>query len=434
MKGDFDVESRLRSYAQLFRREANPRIDLAEALTAGVRQRSPRPPGPIAMVRAIAMAGGVLLAGLIIAFGVLQLRTFSHKPPTPPITLHTSTPSATPEPTTSLSPTASPTASPSASSSSGCARAESYGLLISSGSINLISPRGCVGATVAFRDAAVPLCADGLPSVVPPPVSASDDKVYYRDGDTQIRFIAPDGTSGAVTTVPGGTARVSFFSVSPDDRRIAVMVEDFAPAATIELSLYVEDLRGGHRTNLYSATIHKAGGDTTMWPVGWHQGNLVVATVPACSSSPVYHPSAWRVLDASTGAEVAHIDTSNCFSRLTPSPAGVVCFDSVNLDSRRYDWTGAMTSHQPQSFQSITQSPQLSPSGQDYFIDRDGDWWAQAWAGGSGMRGTVQGRPACQWINDSAIMTPDSVVAYPSATVTPLPLAGQCAGRLPGGL
>jgi hypothetical protein len=269
--------------------------------------------------------------------------------------------------------------------------------------------------------------------VLPPPVSASDDKVYYRDGDTQIRFIAPDGTSGAVTTVPGGATRVSFFSVSPDDRRIAVLSEDFAPAATIEVSLYVEDLGGGHRTNLFSATIHKSGGDTTMWPVGWHQGRLVVAMVLACSASPVYHPSAWRVLDASSGAEIAHIDTSTCNSRLTPSPAGVVCFDAVRVESRGYDWTGTMTAHAAQSFQSIKESPQLSPSGQAYFIDRDGDWWAQTWGGESGT-GTMQGRPACQWINDSAIMTADSVVAYPSGAVTSLGLVGECAGRLPGGL
>ena len=89
-----------------------------------------------------------------------------------------------------------------------------------------------------MRAASVPSCVNGPQAVVPPPVSASDDKVYYRDGDTQIRFIAPDGTSGAVTSVPGGTARVSFFSVTPDDRRIAVLAEDFTPATMIELSAW----------------------------------------------------------------------------------------------------------------------------------------------------------------------------------------------------
>ena len=341
-----------------------------------------------------------------------------------------STPTASPR----ASAAASPTASPSASSASVCARAASYGLLITSDSLNLISPRGCVGATVPLRAASVPSCVNGPQAVVPPPVSASDDKVYYRDGDTQIRFIAPDGTSGAVTSVPGGTARVSFFSVTPDDRRIAVLAEDFTPATMIEWRLYVEDLRGGHRIDLSSGTIHKSESDTTMWPVGWHQGQLVVAVVPACSPAPIYHPAAWRVLDASTGAEVARIDTGSCYSRLIPSPAGVLCFDAVNLDSRRYDWSGNMTSHQGQPFQSLKESPQLSPSGEDYFLDRDGDWWAQVWSGGSGMRTPIKGRPACQWINDTAIMSPDSVIAYPSAAVTALGLVGECAGRLPGGL
>ena len=347
--------------------------------------------------------------------------------------LHAAT-TAAPTASPSASATASPTTSASASSAPVCARAQSYGLLISSGSLDLISPLGCIGAAVAVRPAAAHSCGEGLAAVVPSPVSASDNKVYYRDGDTQIRFIAPDGTSGTVTTVPGGAAKISVFSVSPDDRRIAVLVEDFAPASTIQLNLYVEDLRGGHRTDLYSGTIQKSAADATMWPVGWHQGKMVIAMVPACSASAVFHPSAWRVLDASTGAEVARIDTSSCYSRLTPSPAGVVCFDAVNLDSRRYDWSGTMTSHQGQPFQSINQSPQLSPAGQDYFIDRDGDWWAQQWNGGSGIKTPVQGRAACQWINDSAILSPDSVIVYPSAAVTALGLSGECAGRLPGGL
>jgi len=67
MKKDFDVENRLRRYAQAFRREANPRLDLAAGLMAGVRQGTPRPQGPRTMVPSFAMAGGVLLAGILIA-------------------------------------------------------------------------------------------------------------------------------------------------------------------------------------------------------------------------------------------------------------------------------------------------------------------------------------------------------------------------------
>src|SRR5437667_7169362 len=99
--------------------------------------------------------------------------------------LHAAT-TAAPTASPSASATASPTTSASASSAPVCAPAESYGLLISAGSLDLISPRGCIGAAVAVRPAAAHSCGEGLAAVVPSPVSASDNKVYYRDADTQI--------------------------------------------------------------------------------------------------------------------------------------------------------------------------------------------------------------------------------------------------------
>jgi photosystem II stability/assembly factor-like uncharacterized protein len=110
MTKDADSESRLRRYAQGFRREASPRHDLAASLMAGVRQATGSQ-GRLAAVPSLAMAGGVLLAGLVIAFGAWQLRTLGQKTPPPPISLATPTPSATPGSTPTSSPTA--TASPS---------------------------------------------------------------------------------------------------------------------------------------------------------------------------------------------------------------------------------------------------------------------------------------------------------------------------------
>lgn len=114
MKQDFDGENRLRRYAQGFRREATPRADLAARLTAGARDGRPTPHGRFAMLPAVAMAGGVVLAAIVIAFGALQLRTLGQKPPTLPVVLPTPTPSATPEatPTPSASPTVTSTATP----------------------------------------------------------------------------------------------------------------------------------------------------------------------------------------------------------------------------------------------------------------------------------------------------------------------------------
>ena len=111
MSNNLDVEGRLRRYAQAFRREANPRHDLAGVLMTGVRQGRPRPQGPVAMAPAFAMAGGVLVAGILIAVGAWQLRTLGHRPPTPPVVLPTPTPSATAEPTPNASPSPTPTPS-----------------------------------------------------------------------------------------------------------------------------------------------------------------------------------------------------------------------------------------------------------------------------------------------------------------------------------
>jgi photosystem II stability/assembly factor-like uncharacterized protein len=110
MKKDFDVESRLRRYAQAFRREVNPRRDLAGSLMAAARQGARRPRGPLAIIPSFAMAGGVLLAGLLIALGGWQLRTLGQKTPQGPLILTTATASATPKPSISPSSSETPTA------------------------------------------------------------------------------------------------------------------------------------------------------------------------------------------------------------------------------------------------------------------------------------------------------------------------------------
>jgi hypothetical protein len=117
MNKDVDGESRLRRYAQAFRREASPRNDLAGSLMAGIRGGARRGNSSPGRLTSLVMAGGVLLAGLVIAFGVWQLRTLSQKNPTPPIGLTTATPSATPEstPTETPSPTAIPSPTPTPS-------------------------------------------------------------------------------------------------------------------------------------------------------------------------------------------------------------------------------------------------------------------------------------------------------------------------------
>ena len=111
-----DGEGRLRRYAQAFRREANPPANLAGSLMNGLAM--PRPAPRRGIVPAFAMAAGVLLAGLVIAFGAIQLHNLGRPSPvvTPPVSV-TPTPSASPEstPTPTASPTATASPSPTAS-------------------------------------------------------------------------------------------------------------------------------------------------------------------------------------------------------------------------------------------------------------------------------------------------------------------------------
>lgn len=104
-------ENRLRRYAQAFRREATPSPDLPARLLAGLGRRAQRG-GPLSLVPAVALAGLVLIAGVVLAFAGLQLRNLAHLSPTPPVSLRP-LPTVTPSVTPSLSPSASPTPTPS---------------------------------------------------------------------------------------------------------------------------------------------------------------------------------------------------------------------------------------------------------------------------------------------------------------------------------
>src|SRR5438132_627813 len=113
----------------------------------------------------------------------------------------------TPSPSPS---TATPQATPS-----NAPPVTSYGLLLSAGTLEMITPAGTIAAHASVAPPSAHTCGHETGAVLQPPVSASDNKVYYRDGNTKIEFLTPDGQVGNVTTVPGSATKVSFFSVSP---------------------------------------------------------------------------------------------------------------------------------------------------------------------------------------------------------------------------
>jgi hypothetical protein len=309
----------------------------------------------------------------------------------------------------------------------------------------MITPAGAIAAHAKVAAPSVHTCGQNTGAVLQPPVSASDNKVYYRDGNTKIKFLTPDGQTGDVTTVPGSATKISFFSVSPDDMRIAVLVEDLTPATTINLSLYVEDLSGHtNHSVIFTNTVPKFKNATTLWPMGWHNGLLVLAVFPPCTFEPAgIVPVEWHLANAVTAVRVAKIGNP-CIPSYWPSPAGLACIDLTKNLANRYDWsanlTGSATS-QASDFQSG-----LSPSGKSIFLAPGLGIGAPSPSTkivilGTGGDSTVAGHSACLWIDEDHLLAPDAVIAFPSnatttvaSKVTALPASGQCAGRFPGGL
>jgi hypothetical protein len=327
----------------------------------------------------------------------------------------------------------------------------SYGLLLTAGTLEMITPAGAIAAHAKVAAPSVHTCGQSTHAVLQPPVSASDNKVYYRDGNTNIKSLTPDGHTANVTTVPGSATKVSFISVSPDDQRIAVLVEDLSPATTIKLTLYVEDLSGHtNHSVIFTNTVPKTENATTLWPMGWHNGDLVLAVMPACTFVPIgIHPSAWHISNATTGRRIATITANHCWLSLFPSPRGVGCVSGTNGATVEYDLSGKKVA--------VTGPPTpgvgyalsgLSPAGQSMFFATgqfvDGPpLTTQILQLGPGPYATVQGYAACAWIDEDHLLAPDAVIQFPAetpgnvrvpATATLLPAGGECAGRFPGGL
>lgn len=352
----------------------------------------------------------------------------------------------------SPAPSASPSAAAPTSPSSSPAGplTGNYGLILSAGTLLLVKPDASVAASVTLATPSVQFCSSAHDGALQaPPVSATNDQVYFRDGDTKIRMVVPPASAADVTTVPGGPNTISFFSVSPDDQRIAVLVEDLSGSTTMSLRLYVEDLHGGgHHADIYTTTISKGGG-TTLWPMGWHQGALVLAVVTACTFEPAgLTPSEWHVSNASTATRIATIRATNCTLSYWPSAAGVGCMDANGVTTF-YDWTGKVVSVTgPGPTGSGYSLAGVSPAGQSIFFATGAGVGAPSPATGivqlgPGPYATVQGHAACGWIDEDHLLAPDAVIQFAAETpgnlqvtagVTPLAASGVCAGRFPGGL
>ena len=192
--------------------------------------------------------------------------------------------------------------------------------------VELVAPDGHVAAS---RRASLP---SAMPQRLVPPtplVSSSDTRLYFLNGDTEVRFLQPDGVTGIATHLPGSGQVHAAFAVSPADRRIAVSLLDYS-SQPIHLRMYVEDLAGGgNHVDIFSATNGIA-----EWPVGWRDGDLVVAVGPIAVQNVWPNPynagnsggpgpnDAYHLVDPATGNRLAAIGSDCNFGPLTVAGTG----------------------------------------------------------------------------------------------------------------
>jgi hypothetical protein len=342
------------------------------------------------------------------------------------------------------SPVSSPVASASASPNAAQPTASSapapkpvigaYGALVTpiTGSaqytVALIGIDGKVAASAQTTSPAIVTCP-GAGAPVPLPVSTSNSRLYFMDGQGTVYYLSPSGETGKATSVPAGTAsRRAMFAVSPDDQRIAVIVNDYSSSGA-STRLYVEDLGGANHVEVYSQT-----GAKTLWPIGWHgTNNLVVAVVPSCTQGGgpfCCGIQELHVVDPATAARRFTIgNVTSCPIVGPASPAGDICWDGSQ--SKVLNWTAATVRTYPQAGPALQF---LSPNGSQVAVVDNVGTTIQ------GKQISMAGLFACGWIDDLHVLAGGDSQHQPrvgdlnGGSQIPVAAQGDCAGRLPGGL
>jgi hypothetical protein len=219
------------------------------------------------------------------------------------------------------------------------------------------------------------------------------------------------------------------FAVSPDDKRIAVVVVDYSSSGA-STRLSVEDVGGGNRVDIFSET-----GAKSLWPIGWHGiNNLVLAVVPSCTQGGgpfCCGIQELHVVDPATAARRFTIGSSSCPIAGPPVPAGAVCEDATNLGATVFNWTAGTV----RQFRiGGVAMAYLSANGAHVaLVDKSGTFIEDT---GKSLAGLF----ACSWIDDTHLLAGgDSqhqprVAEISSGNQIPVAAQGDCAGRLPGGL
>jgi len=193
--------------------------------------------------------------------------------------------------------------------------------------LSIAASDGLVVASTTARTRTVPNVQVGN-------LSTSNTTLYYLDGDSDVRFLRPDRSTGLVTHIALGPHQAAAFAVSPDDLRIAVSVLDYTryPVST---RLYVENLHGGgNHIELFSSP------SVLEWPVGWHAGHLVLALgidlPPQNTFDGFENAQGYHVVNAQSGTRLFSLCAGE-ESYVPESSGGAVCLDNETASVASWD-------------------------------------------------------------------------------------------------
>jgi hypothetical protein len=276
-----------------------------------------------------------------------------------------------------------------------------------------------------------------------PTFSMSNTRIYFPDGLTNVRFLGADGSTGIGTSLPNVAGRArAIFAVSADDKRIAVSVFDWS-TRPMKMRIYVEDLAGGgNHVEIFSST------SLYEWPVGWHDGKLVLAGGPALGGSANPYAASWyHLVDAASGNRIAVLAEKQCEAVGPLSAAGTACLAAPCHCIEAVDWLGRSRHTYVYNDPSEYHWAALSPDGHAVIFSETYGAPAGAgiWRDGTvaWMAGYDKTVPRAQWIDDAHTLVSTcpaggdqciGIQDLASQAVVRVEVAGQLAGILPGGL
>ena len=250
------------------------------------------------------------------------------------------------------------------------------------------------------------VCCD----VTLPAVSTTNSRVYFVSGQDNLRYLGVDDSTGHAAQLPNVRGRSqAVFAVSPDDKRIAISVFDWSQHP-IAVTIYVEDLGGGNRVDIFSST------SVYEWPVAWHAGLLVLAVLGG-GGNP-YNALFYHVANSTTGTREATLGSTACpvagplvvagtacnslceGGDLTNPPPGThICVNAV-------DWSGTLrTLYRSQDSTGIFTWAALSPDGESVVVSVGGppaDTYVIQ-ANGSQRTLPVGNPPAVWWVDADTV-------------------------------